>query len=177
MSGENALVRGSPAAARAPLEESLVVWREMGNVAGETQALLGLGDLARAEGDLSIAHARYAEALRVGRANGARSFLRAVSRLLLRLASVSIAVGDPYRAARIFGAEAAARGDTAMFQGRRDRWEDDLAAVRATLGEAAFEVAWAEGRAMTLEQAIADALEDLDGSWRAGSGRASPPTR
>ena len=154
MSGENALVRGNHAAARAPLEESLVVWREMGNVAGETQALLGLGDLARAEGDLSIAHARYAEALRVGRANGARSFLRPVTRVLLRLASVNSAAGDPRRAARIFGAEAAARGNMTMFQGRRDQWEDDLAAARATLGEAAFEAAWAEGRAMRLEEAI-----------------------
>ena len=34
----------------------------------------------------------------------------------------------------------------------------DVAAVRAALGEAAFAAAWAEGRAMTMEQAIAEAL-------------------
>jgi hypothetical protein len=158
MSGENALVRGHYAAARRPLEESLVVWREMGNVAGHMQALLGLGDLARAESDLTIAHARYAEALHVGQANGARSFLRPVTRVLRRLAALSIAAGDPRRAVRIFGAEAAAHRDTPMFQGRRDRWEDDLASARATLGEAGFAAAWAEGRAMTIEEAIAYAL-------------------
>jgi DNA-binding SARP family transcriptional activator len=37
-------------------------------------------------------------------------------------------------------------------------YEQDLAAVRSTLGEASFDAAWAEGRAMSPEQAIEDAL-------------------
>ena len=43
----------------------------------------------------------------------------------------------------------------------RDRTlhERDIAAVRARLGEAAFAAAWAEGRAMPPEQAVAFALE------------------
>jgi hypothetical protein len=60
-----------------------------------------------------------------------------------------------------------------MFQGRRDRWEDDLASARATLGEEAFAAAWAEGRAMTLDEAIADALGE-DGS---PPGRGEPAGR
>jgi len=36
----------------------------------------------------------------------------------------------------------------------------DLAAMRAELGEAAFAAAWAEGRAMPLKQAVAYALEN-----------------
>ncbi len=158
MSGENALARGDHAAARALLDEALVVCREGNVAAGEIVTLLGLGDLARAEGDLAAAHSRFTEALRVGHANGARSFLRPVTRALQRLASLSIAVGDPRTGVRILGAAAAAHGDTTMFQGRRDRWEDDLASARATLGEAAFAAAWAEGRAMTLEETIACAL-------------------
>jgi DNA-binding NarL/FixJ family response regulator len=39
-------------------------------------------------------------------------------------------------------------------------YEQDLAAVRSTLGEASFEAAWAEGRAMSPEQAIEYALEE-----------------
>jgi tetratricopeptide (TPR) repeat protein len=162
ISGENALARGDHAAARRLLEEALVVSREMGNVAAETLALMGLGDLARAEGDPTLARAQYAEALRVCHANGARSFLRPVARTLQRLAAMSIALGDARRGARIFGAEAAARGNLTMFQGRRDRWEADLALARATLGEVEFAHAWDEGRAMTLEEAISYAL-DLDG--------------
>jgi hypothetical protein len=35
-----------------------------------------------------------------------------------------------------------------------------VAAVRASLGEAAFAAAWAAGQAMTLDEAIAAALTD-----------------
>ena len=38
-------------------------------------------------------------------------------------------------------------------------YEQDLAAVRSTLGEASFEAAWAEGRTMSPEQAMEYALE------------------
>ena len=38
--------------------------------------------------------------------------------------------------------------------------ERDTAETRAALGEAAFAAAWAEGRAMTLEQAVAYALDE-----------------
>src|SRR5205807_8173052 len=41
---------------------------------------------------------------------------------------------------------------------RADR-ERCLAVARETLGDTAFDEAWAEGQAMTLEQGIADALE------------------
>jgi DNA-binding NarL/FixJ family response regulator len=40
---------------------------------------------------------------------------------------------------------------------RRSEHERTLAAVRAQLGEAAFHAAWAEGRALTIDQAIAEA--------------------
>ena len=42
----------------------------------------------------------------------------------------------------------------------REGHERYLAAARAHLDEAAWEAAWAEGRAMPLEQAIAYALEE-----------------
>jgi len=42
--------------------------------------------------------------------------------------------------------------------------ERDISAVRTQLGEEAFAPAWAEGRAMTLDQAIAYALEDDAGA-------------
>ena len=46
---------------------------------------------------------------------------------------------------------------------RADQIEHDrvVANARAQLDEATWETAWAEGRAMTLEQAIAYALEDI----------------
>ena len=47
-----------------------------------------------------------------------------------------------------------------------------MAAARAKIDEAAWNAAWAEGRAMTLEQAIAYALEEdaASGATEAGAG-------
>ena len=42
--------------------------------------------------------------------------------------------------------------------------ERDLVITRGMLDPQAFEAAWAEGRAMTLEQAVAYALEDDEAS-------------
>ena len=39
-------------------------------------------------------------------------------------------------------------------------FERHMAAVRAALGDEAFDAAWAAGRAMSLAQAIADALAE-----------------
>jgi hypothetical protein len=38
-------------------------------------------------------------------------------------------------------------------------FEQSMTDVRASLGDAAFAAAWAEGRAMSMEQAVAYALE------------------
>jgi hypothetical protein len=42
----------------------------------------------------------------------------------------------------------------------REQYDRDVAEVREALGEEVFSVAWAKRRAMTMEQAIAYAIED-----------------
>jgi hypothetical protein len=42
----------------------------------------------------------------------------------------------------------------------REEYDREIAAARATLGEEAFAAAWGGGRGMTLEQAVAYALEE-----------------
>ena len=80
---------------------------------------------------------------------------------LVGLAGVAGRQGQPERAARLLGA-AEALGE-ALYEpprsGSRIHFELYVAAARAQLDEATFEAAWAEGRAMTLEQAVAHALE------------------
>jgi hypothetical protein len=44
----------------------------------------------------------------------------------------------------------------------RPRFEKAIEAARTILGEETFSVLWAEGRAMSLEQAVAYALEELE---------------
>jgi hypothetical protein len=46
-----------------------------------------------------------------------------------------------------------------IWPSRRMLYDPAMEMVRAALGPAAFAAAWREGRAMTREQAIADALE------------------
>jgi tetratricopeptide (TPR) repeat protein len=160
-----ALARGDYAAARELLEEALVISYEMGGALAEMGAQAALGDLARAEGDLAAAHAHFADVLRLGRANGARSFLGPVTVALRILAGLSVATGNPRRGVRIFGAEAATRGDVTtwfsihVFGLRSDTSEEDLLLARSTLDEATFAACWSEGQAMTLDEAIAYALE------------------
>jgi hypothetical protein len=43
-------------------------------------------------------------------------------------------------------------------------YPEDLATARVSLGQAAFAAAWAGGAATTLEQAVAEALEDAPDS-------------
>jgi hypothetical protein len=68
------------------------------------------------------------------------------------------------RAVRLFAAAEASRASigTPLDFLDLDEYETCLQAVRSALGEEAFAAAWAEGRALTLEQAVARALEDSE---------------
>ena len=80
------------------------------------------------------------------------------------LASLAAARGARERATRLWGAaegliEATGLdlGGSVDIGGHRERYR---AAARAELGEAAWEEAYGEGRAMTLDEAVSYALED-----------------
>jgi len=76
------------------------------------------------------------------------------------VAGLAAAQGDARRAARLYGAAEALREVIRTPLAPFDRTEYDryVAVARAQLDEAAFSAVWAEGRAMPLEQAIAEAL-------------------
>jgi tetratricopeptide (TPR) repeat protein len=92
---------------------------------------------------------------------------------LLQLADLAARCDDLCRASRLFGA---ARAFSYEVEARKQwygrvlwRWHHDaqhtiveptLAAARAELGDAEFEAAYAEGQQMTLDQAVAYALQD-----------------
>ena len=70
--------------------------------------------------------------------------------------SVGCGQGQPARAARFLGAtESLVVDGTAAWHFAHEHF---VATVRAQLDEATFAAAWAEGQALTLEQAIAEAL-------------------
>ena len=75
------------------------------------------------------------------------------------LAGVALALGQAEEAARLLGAIEAARDAVGMR--RMDNWlhaERITADTRAALEPAAFERAWATGRPLPLEEAVAEAL-------------------
>ena len=78
------------------------------------------------------------------------------------LAGVAGFAGQPERAARLFGAAETALtaiGAQIWPSNRRD-YDRNVAVVRAALEGKHFSAARAEGRAMTLEQAVAYALDE-----------------
>ena len=80
------------------------------------------------------------------------------------LAGVVASQGALRWAAQLWGAAAARREAIAVPRLPVDRagYEQAVAAARAQLGEDAFAAAWQEGRTMTLEQVIDDALKSED---------------
>jgi hypothetical protein len=74
----------------------------------------------------------------------------------------SAAASQPEKAARVFGAAEALREaiGAPVPPVERPDYDRAVAAARARLGEVAFSSGWAEGRAMTLEQAMSYALKE-----------------
>jgi tetratricopeptide (TPR) repeat protein len=148
---------GEVARARAMIEEGLALARQA-DVPWMVQfALLWLGDLAAAKRDLDGAMDRYREALRV-EIDASRGM---AAYALDRCAAIIAERGDRRRAACLFGVCAnmprTEVGEFLQF-GHAAEVAQEMANVQRALGENEFATAWAEGQAMTPEQAIADAL-------------------
>ena len=91
-----------------------------------------------------------------------------IAESLEALAGVAQVWAEPGEAARLFGVAEALREamGAPLPPSDRKEYDRDEAAVRTALGEEASATAWAEGRAMTLEQAIELALEELESPAR-----------
>jgi predicted ATPase/DNA-binding SARP family transcriptional activator len=155
-SAQAAAAAGDHAGARARYEAALSVARASGHRVFITMALRGLGTLALQDGDHTRGAARYAEALALCRDLGQ---LRGADVSLGGLAAVAAARGQPARAARLLGAAATLRGpDVVLDAADRATLEGAARTARAALGAAAYDRAYAAGRALAPEQAIAFAL-------------------
>jgi non-specific serine/threonine protein kinase len=138
--------------------EALALWRVLGETWGIAFSLLNLGNVAFWKGDYGEMVALLHEAILLGSNIGARGLM---AEGLESLAWVAVAAGQPERAARLSGAAEALREALVVPLRPVQQAGHDQAvqAMRATLGEEAFAAAWAVGRALPLEAAIAMALE------------------
>jgi predicted ATPase/DNA-binding CsgD family transcriptional regulator len=145
-------------AARAAFEESLALSRGCGYDIGVTLALSNLAALALDQGDTRRARDLVAQALR-----GATTVaFKGVGLMCLVQASrLAAMLGRHTEAARLSGAadgQWSALGGAFIIRFARAGYERSLAGAREALGETAFNAASAEGRAMSLEQALECAI-------------------
>lgn len=141
--------RGEFARAEALYEEGLDLYRELGNRRGIGNILTGLATIAEAQGHARRALLLYAQGLRLAYEIGDRLDV-AVG--LESVAGVAGAHGLPEGAVRLLGAAATLRA--------RDRMplppvhDQGMDTARRALGAVRFEIAWAEGQRLTVEQAV-----------------------
>ena len=149
--------RGENDRVRALLEEALAHFRRVRNHWGTALVDIDLALLDHREGDDRRARSRLMEAVVAGRYHGVDP---RVWEVLLALGVVAIGEGAFAAGLRLLGAAVARVTLADPRPTDRAELEESLATARSALGEEAFATAWAEGQAMTLEQAVVYALED-----------------
>jgi tetratricopeptide (TPR) repeat protein len=157
--GYLAALGGDSTVARARYDESLRLSRELGYKRHTAWILTRSGHFALDERDAQRATGFFVEAMALNRE---LEDLVGIRRCLVGLAEVAVAQRRPERAARLLGATEVLSEARQLRMDRHDRAAYDRAvtAARSQLDEATFASAWAEGRAMVLEQAIAYVVED-----------------
>jgi tetratricopeptide (TPR) repeat protein len=155
-----ALNQGDEALARPLLEESLAIRRQLGDRRCMAVSLNSLGQIATSEGDYARARECLEESLKLGWEIGER---RSIAYSLEALARLAAAASSAAQAARLCGAAEALREQIGapLSPAARTRLEAVIAAARTALGENTFAAAWAEGRALPLDQAVTAALAGL----------------
>ncbi|HEY8285561.1 MAG TPA: DUF6788 family protein [Chloroflexota bacterium] len=158
--GAIAIDQGDYARAKVLHEESLALARVLDNRRSTVVSLHNLARIAHAQGLDAQAVDLYRQCLTLCRPLGDRISL---AQALEGLASCACPRQEFHRAARLYGAaerlrEAASVPARPLAAGDRSSYDRDQALVRSALGVAAVTAAWAEGRALTVDQAVELAL-------------------
>jgi DNA-binding CsgD family transcriptional regulator len=134
-------------------EETLALYREVGDVLGIVACHTNLGLVKLAQGDYERSAALLRESVRLAWELDHKPFFQYS---VIGLGGVAASLGWPVRAARLWGAAegiSETYGVHLLSAGRSlIDYEGRLAAARSRLDEAAWTAAWAEGRGMHLEQ-------------------------
>ena len=143
--------------ATSTLEEALALFRAVGGIWGESNTLMNLARIARAEDNLARAAQLHADSLRVRREAG---MLADAFDDLVGIAEIAQVLGYLEPATRLLGAEETYRtvfgsvgwGGTSMLRDQAHQ------ALREQLGNERFARAWDAGSVLSTDQAIAEAL-------------------
>jgi predicted ATPase/class 3 adenylate cyclase len=136
--------------ARAASEEALRLFGEIGDKLGVAGCYEVLAEVASDRGDAAQAVRLHRSTLEIFRDVGSRGGMAGQLRALASLES------NARRAARLYGAAEALREATGapLDTSEQERLDHRLELLREELGEAAFGAAWAEGNAMTSDEAV-----------------------
>jgi predicted ATPase/class 3 adenylate cyclase len=143
-------------------EESLALRRDLGDKSGIALSLFNLGWTATKQQEYARAAAFMTESLTLYWELGdKRSIAYCLEGLAEILQAQAISPEVSRRAARFFSVAAALRATIGapVDPVERVAYDRNVAAVRATLGDAAFAETWAEGQDIPLEHAISQALD------------------
>ena len=153
-----ALRQGDIATARTRVGQSLGLYKEMEHREGQAEALSLLGKVEVSSGDYVLARTLYEESLAMAQEIGDRELMASG---LEGLASSVAAQGELTWAAQLWGnAEALREAIGAPLQPiERADYDHAVTTARKSLGEETFDVTWARGRTMTVEQALTTGVE------------------
>ncbi len=146
-------------AAGSLFEESLTLSRRLESKHWIAAVLNNLGDVTLRREDYWTARVLYEESL--ARLRDAERTLD-LAGSLESFARLAAATGGPGRAARLGGAGESLREriGAPLPPSRRAEYEQSVTSARGQLEESAFTAAWNEGREMSLDLAVAYALEE-----------------
>lgn len=141
-------------------EQALARFRELGDQYFQSVCLYETGNLRAKQSDWQDGLAELRESLGLSRELGSKY---EIASGLLRLAETKQHIGHPVYAVKLYCAARNVYDSLGAWHQEEDlKLEKYLASCRDSLGESAFEEAVEQGRAMTMERAIAYALEDQE---------------
>jgi len=152
---------GNAAEAQRLLTENLARRRQHGDRWGEAESMERLGLVHLRLGASAEAHAQLSASLRL---REALEDALGMTRALGLLATVAAMRGQLERATRLLGAAEALRDRLGAVVLPTERAEHDrtVTLARTTMGEAAFQSAWAAGRLLLLQDVVQAATDTLD---------------
>jgi class 3 adenylate cyclase/tetratricopeptide (TPR) repeat protein len=153
--------QGDSVTAREMLEESVAVRRALGDKWGIANSLSSLTNLLVHLSKYEGVRDMLDESLRINQELGDRT---AIAYCLEDFASLAAGTGHPEQALRLAGAAAALRADIGgpLAAGEQAALDRTLKPARASLDEQDQAAAWESGQALSMEVAIAEALQGQD---------------
>jgi non-specific serine/threonine protein kinase len=173
--GRFALAEGDYARAETVFAEMVDYSHKTGDRVWLSDAWLGLAGAGGARGDIAGARACFRALVNELRA---ASYGHVLPRVLLAVAMFEASRGDELRARRLLGAFEAAGSSPMGWPLEGFCLGPDLATIRARFEKAPFATALSEGRRLTVDQALDEALADApDSLLPGGRGRHDSPRR